>query len=282
MSVAWPTRLDEAVDAAAATPGATLLAGGTDLAVQVNAGRRRPVAVVALRRVGELGEVQITPAEVVLGAGMTFSAIAAELAAAVPALAAAARTVGSPQIRNAGTVGGNIATASPAGDTLPVLAALDASVELSSTAGTRTVPLRELITGVKCTAIRPGEVLVRVRVPPARGAQQFLKVGTRNAMVIALASAALVVDEERRTVACGLGSVGPVPVRPVEAEAFIAGEIDWGRLTVPEAAVARFAELVAGAARPITDHRATAEYRRHAVAVLAGRALRRSIDVISA
>lgn len=282
MSIAWPVTLDEAVAAVAAAPAAHLLAGGTDLAVEVNAGRRHPPAVVALRRVRELRDFEITPVEVVIGAGMTFTAIGAELAAAVPALAAAARTVGSPQIRNAGTIGGNVATASPAGDTLPVLAALDASVELTSAAGTRTMPLHQLITGVKQTAIEPGEVLARIMVPPARGPQQFLKVGTRNAMVISLASAALVVDLEHRTVACGLGAVGPVPVRATAAEAFIAAEVDWEELTVPEAAVARFADLAAEAASPISDHRATAVYRRHAVSVLAGRALRRSFHVVPA
>jgi CO/xanthine dehydrogenase FAD-binding subunit len=280
VNVAWPTGLDEAVEAAAA-PEAQLLSGGTDFVVEVNAGQRRPSAVVALRRVRELRHLEVGDDEVVIGAGTTFTKLSDELASAVPALAAAARTVGSPQIRNAGTIGGNIATASPAGDTLPVLAALDATVELRSAGGTRSIPVRDVITGVKRTTLAPGELLVSVRVPRMRGPQHFLKVGTRNAMVIALASVALVVDEEHRTVAFGLGSVGPVVVRPQAAETFMAAAVDWETMTVAEGALVRCGQLAAQAAVPISDHRATAEYRRHAISVIVGRALRRSVRVVS-
>jgi len=200
------------------------------------------------------------------------------LAALSPGLAQAARTVGSPQIRNAGTIGGNVGTASPAGDTLPVLAALDAVVELAHADGRRELPMTEFIVGPKRTTLRPGELITAVRIPAVAGAQEYLKVGVRNAMVIAVASVALSVDSERQMIGVGLGSVGPVPLRAPEAEAWAAERIDWssGQLSDP-ADTARFGELVAAASSPIDDHRSTAAYRRHAVTVLAARALTRAV-----
>ena len=277
MKVAHPRTLDEALEALERLPDAQLLAGGTDFVVEVNFGHRRPAAVIALRRVAELKGWRHDDGELVLGAALTFTEIETQLAEELPALAAAARTVGSPQMRNAGTLGGNLGTASPAGDSLPVLAALDAKVMLASRGGDRTVPLAEFVTGVKRTALRQGEIIREVRVPRLRGPQQFLKVGTRNAMVISIACAALVVDLDGRSVRCGLGSVAPTPLRATEAEAFIAGELDWDGPRADPGAVARFGELAAAAASPITDHRSTADYRRRAVQVIATRALRRSL-----
>ena len=280
--VAIPTTVDEAVVALTEAPGAQLLAGGTDFCVEVNFGLRRPPAVVALRRVRELRRHEVTAERVVIGAGTTYADMGgAELAAALPALAAAARTVGSPQIRNAGTLGGNVATASPAGDTLPLLAALDARVTLRGPAGERTVAIGEVVTGVKRTTIAPDEVVVAVELERRPGPQQFLKVGTRNAMVIAIASAAVVVDVEAHRVRVALGSVAPVPVRATEAEDVISDAIDWwasGGPRASEAALARFGELAAAATSPITDHRSTAEYRRRAVQVIARRALERCVS----
>lgn len=280
--VALPTTVDEAVQALTESPGAQLLAGGTDFCVEVNFGLRRPLAVVGLRRVGELRRHEVTAERVVLGAGTTYADMGGPaLADALPALAAAARTVGSPQIRNAGTLGGNVATASPAGDTLPLLAALDARVRLRGPAGERTLPLAEVVTGVKRTSIAPDEVVVEVALDRRPGPQQFLKVGTRNAMVIAIASAAVVVDVEARQVRVALGSVAPVPVRATDAEAHISDAIDWraaGGPSASDAAMARFGELAARAASPITDHRSTAEYRRRAVQVIARRALERCVS----
>jgi CO/xanthine dehydrogenase FAD-binding subunit len=277
MKVAHPRTLDEALEALQRMPDAQLLAGGTDFVVEVNFGHRRPPAVVALRRVAELQGWRREDGELVLGAGLTFTEIEIQLAGELPALAAAARTVGSPQMRNAGTIGGNLGTASPAGDCLPVLAAMDARVLLASRHGERSLSLPEFVTGVKRTALRQGEIIREVRVPRLRGPQQFLKVGTRNAMVISIACAALVVDLDGHTVRCGLGSVAPTPVRAAEAEAFIAGQIDWDGPHAPAAAVAHFGELAAAAARPITDHRSTADYRRRAVQVITTRALKRSL-----
>ena len=270
--------LNAACAALAADPGALVLAGGTDLMVEVNRGGRTVGDVVVIDRVPELQGWDREGDVLRLGASLTYAEMAdPALASLVPALAQAARTVGSPQIRAAGTIGGNLATASPAGDTLPVLAALDAEVEIRSHQGHRTVPLDEFVIGVKANDLAPGELIAAVRVPVLDGPQEFLKVGPRNAMVISVASLALVVDRVGRTVRVGLGSVAPVPLRAIEAEVMIAARLDWvgGRSpTIHD--VERFAELVANATRPIDDHRGSADYRRHSVGVLARRALVRA------
>ena len=270
--------LDDACAALAERPDAVVLAGGTDLMVDANRGALDMADVVVVDRVPELRGWQRDRNLLRLGAAVTCAELSGgEPAALVPALAQAARTVGSPQIRNAATLGGNLGTASPAGDTLPVLAALDATVEVRSASGRRDVPLDEFLVGVKANALVPGELIVAVRVPVLDGPQEFLKVGTRNAMVISVASLALVVDRAGRTVRMALGSVGPVPIRAVEAEVLVAERIDWsGPGTLDARTTDRVAELVADAARPIDDHRGTADYRRHAVGVLARRALRRA------
>jgi CO/xanthine dehydrogenase FAD-binding subunit len=277
LSIARPRTRDEAVAALAERPDAHVLAGGTDLMVEVNLGHRRPEHVVALRRLEELRGHRVGNGTLELGALLTYTAMEHDLQAEAPGLAMAARTVGSPQIRNAGTVGGNIGTASPAGDTLPWLVAMDAEVVLASHDGERTLPLAELITGPKRTDRRPGELITAVRVPRVEGPQHMAKIGTRNAMVISVASLALVLDTTNRRVRVGLGSVGPVPLRPTAAEEAATRAIDWDALTCDDAAVEAFAAACAEAAQPITDHRSTAEYRRHAVGVLARRCLRRCL-----
>jgi CO/xanthine dehydrogenase FAD-binding subunit len=274
---ARPRTLADALDALDARPDAQLLAGGTDFMVEVNFGHRRPQAIVGIRRVAELQGYEISDGEVDIGAATTWTIVERELIDVLPALAAAARTVGSPQMRNAATIGGNVGTASPAGDGLPVLLASDASVVVASRNGERTVPLREFITGVKRTVLQPGEIITRIRVPRLDGPQEFLKVGTRNAMVISICCAALLVDRASRTIRIGLGSVAPTPVRAADAESYIATEIDWTGLTAPREAVTRFGELVRDAVRPITDHRSSAAYRTRAVQVIATRALERSL-----
>jgi len=283
MSVFVPTDLDRALAALDREPDALVLAGGTDVMVAVNAGSLRFDSVVALRAIDELKQVDVDAGRglVRIGAGVTYTRLlAGDVVSTVPALAQAARTVGSPQIRNAGTIGGNLATASPAGDTLPVLVALDAQVEIASVAGRRTVPVHELLTGPKRTSLRPGELITAVMVPIVRGHQEYRKVGVRNAMVIAVASVAAVVDLERRSVAIGLGSVGPVPLRAPGAEAWMAGRLGWrddGVALDERADLDEFAALVAAAARPIDDHRGSAAYRRHAVGVMAARCIRSAL-----
>lgn len=279
MSALVATSLAEAVEALASDPAATVLAGGTDVMVEVNDGHRAIERVIAVDRIPELRTWHHDPVAGVLhlGAGITWGEIEREpIAEWVPALAQAARTVGSPQIRHAGTIGGNLGTASPAGDGLPPLAALDATVHLVSVAGERSLPFTEFMTGPKRTARRPDELIRGVTVPLLDGFQGYSKVGVRNAMVIATASAALVVDTAAHTVRLALGSVGPVILRCPEAEAFAAGAADWHLDRVSVADVQQFAALARAAARPIDDHRSTADYRRHAVGVMAGRLLRRA------
>ena len=273
------TSLEDACCALASHPDALVLAGGTDLMVAVNRGDLPVDHVVAIGRVPELRGWRREGDHLRLGAALTYTdLLQPDLAVLQPALAQAARSVGSPQIRNTGTLGGNVATGSPAGDTIPVLAALDAVLELRSASGTREMRLDEFVTGVKRTALEGGELIEAIRVPVLDGPQEFCKVGTRNAMVISVVSLALVVDRSGRTVRVGLGSVAASPLRATEAEAYIGGHLDWDGGRPPSAEVVdRFTELVVGATSPIDDHRGSARYRRHAVGVLAGRALARAV-----
>ncbi|WP_341250434.1 FAD binding domain-containing protein [Euzebya pacifica] len=278
MTIARPTDLPSALDALTTMPGARPLAGGTDLQVEVNLGHRRPDAIVALRRVGELQGIGTTDDVLDLGALTTYAQVEADLGDAAPGLAMAARTVGSPQIRNAGTIGGNLGTASPAGDTLPWLLAMDAAVRLVGPRGTRDLGVAELVTGPKRTAMAADELITRVLVPRVEGPQHVAKVGPRTAMAIAIASVAVIVDTASRRVRVGLGSVGPTPLRPTAAEAMIDDAMDWSALHAPHDAITRFGDLCAAAASPITDHRSTADYRRHAVGVIAARTLERCLQ----
>ncbi len=258
-----PADLDEALEVLAAAPEATLLAGGTDVMVEVNFGHRRPEHVVALRRVEELKTWEGRR----IGAGVTYERMEA---GPYPALAQLSRTVGSPQIRAAGTIGGNLGTASPAGDAIPFLAALDAEIELRSAEETRVMRWDEFLTGVKRNARRPGELITAAILPeevPER--QAFAKIGTRSAMVISIVSACLFRWDDGR-VRIALGSVGPTVVRAAGAEEMISAEI-----APSPAAIEEFGRLVAREVQPITDQRSTAEYRRHAAGVLARRLLER-------
>ena len=260
----------------AAHPEALPIAGGTDVMVDINFDRLRPAAIIDLTRVAELNEWGMDAGFLRIGAGVTYTRIIDELGERLPGLAMASRTVGSPQIRNRGTVGGNLGSASPAGDAHPPLLASSALVELASTSGTRRLPVREFYVGPKRNAMRKDELIAAFLVEPAKGAQQFSKVGTRNAMVIAVCSFAIALDSERRQVGTGIGSAAPTPVTAGEAESFIEAVLNEGALwerpaAVAPSALARFGELVAGAARPIDDVRGTAAYRTHALAVLARR-----------
>ena len=279
MSVEVLSTLHEALQFLAARPDALVLGGGTDLMVELNGGHRRADAVACINRVRELRSWLHDPvaATVHLGAAVTYSEIMTEpLASLLPALAQAARTVGSPQIRNAATIGGNVATASPAGDGLPVLAALDAVVHVASARATRDVTFAEFATGPKRNVLQPGELITGITVPVLQGYQGYSKVGVRNAMVIATASACLAVHVPDRSIRLALGSVGPVIIRASAAEQLAAGAVDWIAGAIPDQSVAEFAASAADAARPIDDHRSTAAYRCRAIEVLAGRMLRRA------
>jgi CO/xanthine dehydrogenase FAD-binding subunit len=278
MEFLQPRSLEEALAAKAQRPEAVPIAGGTDVMVELNFDRHRPEAVLDLTRVPELAEWDRDAGRLRVGAGVTYTRAIAELGDALPGLAIASRTVGSPQIRNRGTIGGNLGSASPAGDCHPPLLAMGAEVEVASTAGRRRVPVAKFFTGPKKSALQPDELILAVWAPAASGPQQFAKIGTRNAMVIAVCSFALVLDPEHRRVGTGIGSAGPTPLAATEAERFLQGVLDaedlWSsRAPIDDGAAARFGELAAASASPIDDVRGTAAYRVHALGVLARRTL---------
>ena len=260
----------------AAHPDALPIAGGTDVMVEINFDRHRPQAFIDLTRIAELSEWGEEGDLLRIGAGVTYTRLINELGGQLPGLAMASRTVGSLQIRNRGTVGGNLGSASPAGDAHPPLLASGAIVELASAAGTRRLPANEFYVGPKRSAMRKDELIAAFLIEPRKGPQQFSKVGTRNAMVIAVCSFALALDGERRRIGTGIGSAAPTPVVAGDAERFLGGVLEeeslWDKpAPVGDSALKRFGELVASAAKPIDDVRGTAAYRRQALAVMARR-----------
>jgi CO/xanthine dehydrogenase FAD-binding subunit len=262
VEVLSPRSLGEALALKAEQPDARPIQGGTDVMVELNFDRTRPQVLLNLNEVPELGGWSRENGTLRLGAGLTYTeAMTAPLAELFPALAEASRTVGSPQIRNRGTIGGNLGTASPAGDALPPLLVRGAEVELASVRGVRTLPLAQFLLGPKRNALAPDELVAAVRVPATEGAETFMKVGPRNAMVIAVVSLALRVDRERGELVASFGSAGPVP----------------GLVSVQLGARGSFPDLVAAAARPIDDVRGSAAYRRHALRILTARALDRCL-----
>jgi len=273
-----PTSWADALAVKAERPDALPIAGGTDVMVELNFDARRPAVLLDLTRVPELADWSAKDGWVRLGAGVSYTRLIDELAGPLPGLALAARTVGSPQIRNRGTVGGNLGAASPAGDCHPPLLATGAVIEAASVRGTRTIPADGFYTGVKRNALEPDELIAAVLIPAAAGPQQFSKIGTRNAMVIAVASFAVALDPGRKAVGTGIGSAAPTPRRALAAEAFLAGALDeaglWeSRGDLPEGVVAEFGAQAAAAASPVDDVRGTAAYRRHGLAVMARRTL---------
>ena len=278
MDFLQPTSWADALAAKAARPEALPIAGGTDVMVELNFDARRPDALLDLTRVPELTGWATEDGLVRLGAGVSYTRLIDELGHLLPGLAIAARTVGSPQIRNRGTVGGNLGAASPAGDCHPPLLASGATIEVASVRGTRTIPATAFFTGVKRNALAPDELIAAVLIPPATGPQQSSKIGTRNAMVIAVASFCISLDPAARTVGTGLGSAAPTPRRAAAAERFLAGALDeaglWeSRADLGDSIVREFGEQVKAAADPVDDVRGTAAYRRHGLAVMARRTL---------
>ncbi|MDQ4115514.1 MAG: FAD binding domain-containing protein [Actinomycetota bacterium] len=273
-----PTTWADALAAKAEHPDAVPVAGGTDVMVEINFGHRTPPWLLDLTRVPELAHWDRDGGRVRLGAGASYARLITELAGELPGLAMAARTVGSPQIRNRGTVGGNLGAASPAGDSHPPLLATGAEVELASVRGERRVPVAEFFTGPKRSVLAGDELIAAVHVPAATGPQQFCKVGTRNAMVISVTAFALALHPGSRSVGTGVGSAAPTPRPAPDAAAFLEGELVardlWSSgAPLPPELVDEFGRRVRDAAAPIDDVRGSAAYRLHALAVLARRAL---------
>ncbi|MFG6193751.1 FAD binding domain-containing protein [Nonomuraea sp. JJY05] len=268
-----PTTWEEALAAKADRPDAVPIQGGTDVMVEINMDVRRPAALLDLNQVTELREWAMVGGTCRVGAAVPYARIIDELGGPLPGLAQAARTVGSPQIRNRGSVGGNLGAASPAGDSHPPLLAAGAVVEVDSRErGVRMIPADEFYLGVKRSALEPDELIRAVHVRPATGPQYFSKVGTRNAMVIAVCSFAIALHPDERRVGTGIGSAAPTPRRALEAEELLARELDWTAPLDP-ALTRRFGELCAAAAAPIDDVRGKAAYRVHAIGVMARRTL---------
>ena len=279
MDFLQPTSWDDALAAKAARPEAVPIAGGTDVMVELNFDARRPDALLDLTRVPELADWAVEDGRVRLGAGVSYTRLIDELGGLLPGLAMAARTVGSPQIRNRGTVGGNLGAASPAGDCHPPLLATGAAVEVASVRGTRTIPAADFYTGVKQNALAADELIAAVLIPAAAGPQQFSKIGTRNAMVIAVASFCI----SLRPAAQGgrhRHRVGGAHAEEGRGRPSGSCPAPWPRPacgspapTCPPASSREFGEQVQAAADPVDDVRGTAAYRRHGLAVMARRTL---------
>ncbi|GHA71072.1 FAD binding domain-containing protein [Streptomyces termitum] len=281
-SVTLPASLDEAVAALTAMPAAVPVAGGTDLMAAVNRGQLRPAGLVGLGRINEIRGWQYQDGHALLGAGLTHARMGRpDFSALIPALAAASRAAGPPQIRNAGTLGGNVVTAAPTGDSLPVLAALEADLVVVGPLGTREIPVSHLLAGRDLLA--PGELVAFVRVPLLHAPQVFLKATGRTGPARATASVAVVLDPARRGVRCAVGAVAPMPLRPLEAERWIASLVDWDndRALAPEALTA-FGEYVAAACVPDPpggeQPSPAVLHLRRTVATLARRALGRALS----
>ncbi len=277
MEFVQPTAWTDALAAKAEYPEGVPLCGGTDVMVEINFDRHRPPALIDLTRVEDLRAWSIQDGVVRLGAGVTYARVITELGDLLPGLAMASRTVGSPQIRNRGTIGGNLGAASPAGDSHPALLAADTEVEVASVRGARRIPIEEFYLGVKRNALAPDELIAAIWVTAPTGPEQFCKIGTRNAMVISVAAFALALHPHRKGVGTGVGSAAPTPRRASEAAAFLAGELEAGDLwesrgALPEGLASEFGQRVRTAAAPIDDVRGTAAYRLHSLSIMAARA----------
>ncbi len=271
-----PLTVAEVVDALADGDG-ELLAGGTDLVPALRARRRDPARIVALRRVLELRSRGASANLLIIGAGVTYHDLTGWSLS--PGLAATARVVGSPQIRNTGTVGGALGTANPRGDLLTFLSAADAEVVIHSVQGVRTVDVPSFL----ATGLDPTELVTAVRLPRPCGPQVYVKIGSRQAASTALVSCALVVDRVHERVNCAIGGVAGRPTRPRAAEEFVRQGIDWAAGTIAADVAAGFGELVAQAAAVVPDPLpdevgGSAAYRRHAAGVLAARAVARCLS----
>ena len=279
MTVIVAKELTTALAALREHEDARVIQGGTDLMVEINFNHVKPTTIISLRDIASLRTIrQDQPGVLSIGSGVPYSVIEAEpVLSAIPALAQAARTVGSPQIRAAGSLGGNLGTCSPAGDTLPVMFALDAMIHLSTVDSTRVVSIHDFMTGVKRSIRQHDEIITSVDFPIVKGWQGYSKVGVRNAMVISVASACLVADHEHADVRIALGSVGPTIIRCRESEAWLKANQDLsaGASISPQLAE-EFGKRAAAESSPIDDHRSTAQYRRHAISVLASRLLRKA------
>ncbi len=269
----------EATSMLAAHPRALLLAGGTDLIVQLRAGRKTADLVIDVKRIPELIEIRYTPAQgLTLGASVPCYQICADRAvsAAYPALVDVAALIGGTQIQGRASIGGNLCNAAPSADAIPILIALRATCRIAGPAGERTVPVEDFCAGPGRNTLQPGELLVSLHLPPVepRSGARYLRFIPRNEMDIAVAGVGAAVALENgsfRWARIALSSVAPTPLFVREAGDWLAGK------PVTADNIGTAAEMAKAAARPITDMRGTVEYRKHLCAVLTRRALETAI-----
>ena len=255
-----PATVDACVSILAADPNATLIAGGTDLGVEKNLGGRRWSHLVSLEAIDELRVCSETGAAVTIGAALPLSEIARRWTGAPAFVHEWLELFASPLIRNRATLGGNLMTASPIGDSAPLLLALDTIVHVAGPSGRRAVPLASFFTGYRKTAMQPGEIMVSVEIPkPWPALVGFYKVAKRRLDDISTVAAAFAVDVDAATrverARFAFGGVAATPVRVTEAESAVTGQI-WN-----EAAVARAQDIIGSSLTPMSDHRGSKEYR---------------------
>ena len=274
-----PRTLEEARSLKAETPGACYIAGGTDLLVRMRSGHEDPSALISLRSLPELRGIA-ADGVLSIGAMTTLTDVLEHPAVQehYPALIRAVRAIGSVQIRNVATLGGNLARAVPCADSAPALLVLDALVRIEGPAGRREIPIDELFVGSRQTCLGPDDVLAAILLdpPPSRARSVFLK-KTRVHMDLALASVAVLLEMDAAGETCAYarvatGSVAPTPLRLPEVESLLEG-----RRITPEV-LARAQELAREVISPITDVRTSADYRRHITGVLLGRAVSILLD----
>jgi xanthine dehydrogenase FAD-binding subunit len=271
-----PTTVEEALDLLdKCGPTSKLLAGGTDLIPQMKDRDITPGCVISLGEVPGLDFISEDEDGIRIGPLATHTALMKSplINQKLPALALAARTMGSPAIRNAGTIGGNIATASPAADGVPPLLALGASVKLQSKAGERWVALDCFFQGVKKCDIQPNEIITEILVPApwTSAANRFFRLGKRNAAVLSVVNGAIALQMDGgktcKAARIALGAVAPTPILAGKASAFLAGK------SLSDQNIDQAADLAVSETSPITDARSTAEYRRAVTKTLVTRAL---------
>lgn len=258
-----PRTLGDAYSIIARRPGIRVIAGGTDLMVLMNAHMLDAPAFLDIWRVDELRGIVDEGESIKIGALTSYTQLIKSnlIQRCIPSLVAASRTIGAIQIQNRGTIGGNIVNASPAGDSLPVLAAYDAEVEIGSAGGTRRVAFNHFYTGYRRSVLEPDELVLAVRIPRLREDERdfFWKVGTRRAQAISktvMAAKGQIDDGRIKSISIGVGSVAPTVVRAPQTEHLLTGQ------TLKPALIKQAREMIAQEIKPITDLRSTEHYRR--------------------
>jgi CO/xanthine dehydrogenase FAD-binding subunit len=282
VQVVRPQSWHEALAVRSELPGATPIAGGTDVMVAMKLRHFRPEVLLDLSRVPGSERYRIGPGSVHCGPRVCHTTVDERLYRHLPGLALAARSIGSRQVRNRGTIGGSLGTASAAGDLHPMLLAAGADIELSSVRGSRWVPADGFYRDGGGTVLGTDELITAVRVPLAAGPQRFQKIGRRQGQVKSLCSFALTLDRNERRVRAAVGAYGEAPVRILAAEQLLEdSRVLYGAQTLPVALVAEFGRLAATATTPVAGG-VGADYRRRAVSVLAARNLTQAWDMFLA